>query len=65
MTSSKLAFNYTDGRYTSVEEIIGFMRGHTMRNVTVHPVKEYFEEGDSPWASASHLTRLEMHSVLG
>jgi hypothetical protein len=41
-----LAHNYTGTRYTSVDEIVGFIRAYAERNITVHPVKKYFEEGD-------------------
>jgi hypothetical protein len=41
-----LAYNYTGTRYTGVDEIVRFIRAYAERNITVHPVKKYFEEGD-------------------
>jgi hypothetical protein len=55
-----LALNYTGTRYTSVDGIVGFIRAYAERNITVHPVKKYFEEGDR---NKLRIARLSMHPI--
>jgi len=37
---------YLKDQYDNVDEIVRFMRQYANRNMTVHPVKTYFEEGN-------------------
>lgn len=43
--SLNLALKYTGKRYKSVDQIISFMRSYGNRNLQVHPVKKFFDEG--------------------
>jgi hypothetical protein len=43
--SLKLALKYTGKRYKSIDQIVGFMRSYGDRNIQVHPVKKFFDEG--------------------
>jgi hypothetical protein len=42
----KQAYDYLGKKYKSVEELVSILRAYAERNITVHPVKQCFDEGD-------------------
>ena len=56
------AYKYLGKRYTSVDEIVSFMRAYGDRNVAVHLVKQFFEEGNH--TGLADVMRQDMNEIL-